>query len=243
MTTVEKPSLPVAILAGGLATRLRPLTETVPKVLLEVAGEPFLSHQIALLRERGVRELVLCVGFLGESIRAQFGDGRAHGVHIQYSFDGPTLLGTGGAIRKALPLLGEEFFVLYGDSYLQIDFGEVEQAFHRSGKQGMMTVFHNRNLWDVSNVQLAGETILCYDKRCRTPEMAHIDYGLSVFKASVFAEYRPDEVVDLAQVMKTLVDGGEMAGFEAQERFYEIGSHAGLQELDEMLKSRRLAKQ
>ena len=128
--------LPVAILAGGLATRLRPVTETVPKVLLEVAGKPFLEHQLAQFREQGVEEVVLCVGFLGETIQEQYGDGALMEYDISYSFDGPKLLGTGGAIRKALPLLGEAFFVMYGDSYLRIDFAEVERAFRRLGSQG-----------------------------------------------------------------------------------------------------------
>jgi N-acetyl-alpha-D-muramate 1-phosphate uridylyltransferase len=230
-----KVRLPVAILAGGLATRLRPLTETVPKVLLEVAHKPFLEHQLAGLREQGVEEVVLCVGFLGESIRERFGDGRSHGMRIRYSFDGPKLLGTGGAIRKALPLLGEAFFVMYGDSYLRIDFAEVESAFRSLAKPGLMTLFHNRDLWDTSNVCYADGTIKRYDKVLRDAEMQHIDYGLSVFKSAVFAAYPPDEVLDLARVMRTLVDRGEMAGFEARERFYEIGSPDGLRELNEFL--------
>ena len=226
----------MAILAGGLATRLRPLTESIPKVLLEIAGKPFLEHQLALLRDQGVQDVVLCVGFLGESIRDRFGDGRDYGVKIQYSFDGPELLGTGGAIRKALPLLGKAFFVMYGDSYLRIEFSRVANAFRRSGKPGLMTVFHNRGLWDTSNVFFAKGVIKRYDKKLRGPEMQHIDYGLSVFDAAVFASFPPDQVLDLAQVMKSLVDRGDMAGFEARERFYEIGSHEGLQELDEFFK-------
>ena len=228
-------SLPVAILAGGLATRLRPVTETVPKVLLEVAGKPFLEHQLARLRDQGVEDVVLCVGYLGEAIRERYGDGRAHGVRISYAFDGPKLLGTGGAIRNALPLLGEAFFVMYGDSYLRIDFAEVEGAFRRLAKPGLMTLFHNRGLWDVSNVCYANGTIQRYDKALRDPDMQHIDYGLSVFKSEVFAEYPLDTVLDLAQVMRTLVDRGDMAGFEAQERFYEIGSPEGWRELDQFL--------
>jgi NDP-sugar pyrophosphorylase family protein len=228
-------SLPVAILAGGLATRLRPLTETVPKVLLEVAHKPFLEHQLHRLREQGVEEVVLCVGFLGETIQEQFGDGRDHGIHIRYSFDGPKLLGTGGAIRKALPLLGKAFFVMYGDSYLRIDFAEVESAFRSLAKPGLMTLFHNQDAWDVSNVEYANGAIKRYDKVLRDADMQHIDYGLSVFRANVFKAYAANEVLDLAHVMRTLVDQGQMAGFEARERFYEIGSHEGLRELNEFL--------
>src|ERR1700761_9161280 len=188
-------SLPVAILAGGLATRLRPVTETVPKVLLEVAGKPFLEHQLAQLRGHGAEDVVLCVGYLGDMIRERYGDGRAHGVRIRYSFDGPKLLGTGGAIRNALPLLGEAFFVMYGDSYLRIDFAEVENAFRSSGKPGLMTIFHNQGLWDTSNICYANGVIERYEKTTRDPKMQHIDYGLSVFRSDVFALYPADTVL------------------------------------------------
>src|ERR1700733_5094623 len=167
----QQIDIPVALLAGGLATRLRPLTETVPKVLLEVAGKPFLQHQLAMLREQGIRRVVLCVGFLGEQVRQQFGNGSAHGVELLYSFDGPVLLGTGGAIRQALPLLGERFFVLYGDSYLNVDFSQVASSFNESRKSALMTVFDNRDRWDASNVWFAEGQIKLYDKRARIPEM------------------------------------------------------------------------
>jgi NDP-sugar pyrophosphorylase family protein len=137
-------ALPVAILAGGLATRLRPITEKIPKSLVTVAGRPFLSHQIELLRGQGLRHLVLCIGHLGEMIQRDFGDGSKLGVKIDYSFDGPVLLGTGGALKKALPFLGPEFFVLYGDSYLPIDFNAVAASFKQSQKQALMTVYENQ---------------------------------------------------------------------------------------------------
>jgi NDP-sugar pyrophosphorylase family protein len=234
-TSVE---MPVAILAGGLATRLRPLTETVPKVLLEVGGRPFLEHQLEMLREQGVKEVVLCVGFLGETIEERFGDGRSYGLRLRYSFDGPTLLGTGGAIRQALPLLGGAFFVMYGDSYLQIDLARVQSAFQQSHKPALMTVFHNRDQWDSSNVCFDSGEIKRYDKQARGPDMRHIDYGLSVFDSAVFKGYPRDVSLDLAEVMKGLADRGELAGYEAERRFYEIGSHAGLRELNELLSSR-----
>src|ERR1044071_9702153 len=113
--------LPIAILAGGLATRLRPMTETIPKALVEIAGEPFLAHQLRLLRAAGYERVVLCVGYLGKMVREFAGDGSAFGLYVEYSFDGPTLLGTAGAIVRALPLLGPRFSVIYGDSYLPCD--------------------------------------------------------------------------------------------------------------------------
>jgi len=234
---MTKPrDLPVAILAGGLATRLKPITEKIPKLLVEVAGEPFFSHQLRLLKGAGLNRLVLCVGYLGERIVEAYGDGAKWGISIDYSFDGPKLLGTGGALIRALPKLGDAFYVLYGDSYLPIDYLAVGEAFLKSGKQGLMTVFENREKYDASNVWFQDGVIRSYDKKDKVPEMRHIDYGLGLFRADAFDGFPRDEVVDLAEVQKALLKRGELAGFEISQRFYEIGSHAGLRELDQLLK-------
>jgi NDP-sugar pyrophosphorylase family protein len=223
---------PVAILAGGLATRLRPLTETIPKALLPVAGEPFVAHQLRLLRNRGVSKVVMCVGHLGDRIR-EFLQGREDfGLEVEYSFDGPVLRGTAGAIRHALPILGEQFFVLYGDSYLPCDYLDVTTAFRASGKSGLMTVFRNQGRWDASNVEFTGGEILAYDKSVRTSRMQHIDYGLGMFRASAFSSASER---DLAAVYQSLLARGELAGMEVQQRFYEIGSAEGLEELSSLL--------
>jgi NDP-sugar pyrophosphorylase family protein len=234
----ESSLSPVAILAGGLATRLRPITERVPKVLLPVAGKPFLAHQLALLRQQGITRAVLCLGHLGEIVPRDFGDGSAHGVKLEYSFDGPALLGTGGALKRALPLLGEKFFVLYGDSYLPIDFRPIADFFERSSKLGLMTVFQNDSRFDTSNVIFGDGEIKVYDKKNKAPEMRHIDYGLSLFKSSAFDEWPADKPFDLAEVMQSLVARKQLAGYEVKERFYEIGSQAGLAELEQLLSSK-----
>ena len=237
--SVSLEKIPVAILAGGLATRLRPLTEKIPKVLLPIAGKPFLAHQLELLRSQGIRRVVLCLGHLGEMVVNDFGDGRAYGVELEYSFDGPKLLGTGGALRQALPKLGEKFFVLYGDSYLTTPFAPIAEFFEQSGRRGLMTVYRNEGLYDTSNVVFRDGQIAIYDKKIRLPEMRHIDYGLSVFRASVFDE-RPDGIAfDLADVMTQLVAEKQLAGFEVPDRFYEIGSHAGIAELETLLAPKR----
>lgn len=231
-----KPTdLPVAILAGGLATRLRPITEKVPKLLVEVAGEPFFSHQIRLLKKAGLTHLVLCVGYLGEKIVELYGDGSKWGVRIEYSFDGPKLLGTGGALIQALPKLGEAFYVLYGDSYLPIDYLACGDAFLRSGRQGLMTVFENHERYDTSNVWFADGEIKIYDKKNKVPQMHHIDYGLGLLRASAFDPWPKNDVVDLAEVYKKLVADHQLSGYEIKNRFYEIGSHAGLAELSALL--------
>ena len=231
-------SLPVAILAGGLATRLRPITEKIPKLLVEVAGEPFFSHQIRLLKSAGLTHLVLCVGYLGEKIVELYGDGSKWGVKIEYAFDGPKLLGTGGALVAALPKLGDTFYVLYGDSYLPVDYGAVGAFFSRSGRLGLMTVYENHGRYDISNVWFEGGDLKLYDKKQRLPQMHHIDYGLGLFHAAAFDGFPRDAVVDLAVVQTQLCQRRLLAGYEIKERFYEIGSHEGLQELDALLRQR-----
>jgi len=227
--------IPVAILAGGLATRLRPITEKIPKSLVPVAGRPFLAHQLEMLHAQGIRKAVLCIGFLGEMIQREFGS-EAYGIKLDYSFDGEKLLGTGGAIKRALPKLGGEFFILYGDSYLPVQYAPIADFFHRSGKLGLMTVFRNDGQYDTSNVVFADGEIKVYDKKVRLPEMRHIDYGLSLFKAGVFDGYTADEKFDLADVMTALVHEKQLSGYEVPERFYEMGSPAGLAELETLLR-------
>jgi NDP-sugar pyrophosphorylase family protein len=230
-------AFPIAILAGGRATRLRPITETIPKLLVEVAGEPFFSHQIRLLKQAGLTRLVLCVGYLGEKIVEQYGDGSRWGVTIEYAFDGPKLLGTGGALIAALPRLGDGFYVLYGDSYLPIDYRAIGDFFVRSGQLGLMTVYENHGRYDASNVWFEHGEIKVYDKQNKVPQMHHIDYGLGVFRPAAFDGFPRDAVVDLAEVQKKLVARRQLAGYEVKERFYEIGSPEGLQELDALLRT------
>ena len=229
---------PVAILAGGLATRLRPITEKVPKLLVEVAGEPFFSHQIRLLKAAGLTRLVLCVGYLGEKIVAQYGDGSQWGVRIDYAFDGPKLLGTGGALIAALPKLGDIFYVLYGDSYLPVNYLSIGEFFEKSGQLGLMTVYENHGRYDSSNVWFENGAIRVYDKKNKLPQMHHIDYGLGVFRRAAFDPFPRDAVVDLAEVQKSLVARQQLAGYEIKQRFYEIGSHEGLNELDALLRGK-----
>lgn len=226
--------LPVAILAGGLGTRLYPLTERIPKALVEINGEPFLAHQLRLLRAHGIERVVLCIGQLGEQIREYAGAGARFGVAIDYSLDGPTLLGTAGAIRRALPLLGDAFFVLYGDSYLPCSYRDVEQAFRAAREPGLMTVFRNAGRWDTSNVEFADGRILTYDKKNRNPRMQYIDYGLGVFNAGAFTN---TPHADLAGLYQDLSHRNQLAACEVHERFYEIGSFEGIRELSEYLKS------
>jgi MurNAc alpha-1-phosphate uridylyltransferase len=220
--------LPVAILAGGFATRLRPLTETVPKSMIEICGYPFAHWQTKQLVKAGVSEVVYCVSYKSEIIEEFLGDGSRYGIRIRYSHDGPKQLGTGGAIIQALPYLGNRFMVLYGDSYLPIDFSKVESKYEESNKPALMTVYANNGKFDSSNVDFTGGVLNRYQKGTESSEMTHIDYGLSCFDESVFSNFNLDLPLDLAQIFTELASQKLLAGYEAGERFYEIGSQQGI---------------
>lgn len=229
---------PLALLAGGMATRLRPVTASIPKSMVEVAGEPFISHQLRLLAREEVTDIVICCGYLGDQIIDFVGDGARFGCRVRYSSDGDRPLGTGGALRRALPLLGERFMVMYGDSYLEVNFREVFDAFRRAGKPALMTVFRNVGRWDTSNVEFVNGAIRRYDKVNRNPAMLHIDYGLGVLDAGAMGAHPVDHAFDLADHYRDLVRRGLLAGYEVHRRFYEIGSPAGLAETDAYLLGR-----
>jgi MurNAc alpha-1-phosphate uridylyltransferase len=226
---------PIAVLAGGLATRMRPLTAQMPKALLEVAGEPFIAHQLKLFAREGIRDVKLLVGYCWEQIELFVGDGNRFGVQVDYIVDGPILLGTGGAIRRALDRLGPEFLVTYCDSWLDAPYAPVVEAFHASGRPALMCVFRNENRWDASNVQFANGVIRCYSKKVRLPEMHHIDWGLGMLKASAVATRPIKEPWDLAALYEELATSGRLAGYEMMRRFYEIGSFGGLAETNRLL--------
>jgi N-acetyl-alpha-D-muramate 1-phosphate uridylyltransferase len=230
---------PVAILAGGLATRLRPVTDHVPKSLLRIAGRPFIFHQLELLKRQGVNRVVLCVGHLGDQIKAAVADGDRFGLAIDYSFDGGELLGTGGALKQALALLGDKFFVLNGDSYLPCSFASVRAAYEAARRPALMTVLRNDNRWDKSNVLFRNGELIEYDKRSRRLDMSHIDFGLYVLSSDVFLTYGESKVIDLADICRELSKNGRLAALEVSERFYEVGSPQGIRDAEEFL-SRQL---
>jgi MurNAc alpha-1-phosphate uridylyltransferase len=225
----------VAILAGGLATRLRPITEVIPKALVQVAGRPFICHQLDYLKKQGVTSVVLCVGYLGDLIQEVVADGASWDIDVKYSIDGDVLLGTGGAIKRAIPLLGKNFFILYGDSYLPINFQNIQNAFFSCGKSGLLTILKNQNKWDKSNVVFLDGSLLEYNKFVPNPKMCHIDYGLSVLSAATLDRYPESTPFDLADVYHELSCESQLYGLEVFDRFYEIGSHQGIAETEEYL--------
>lgn len=221
---------PAAILAGGLATRLRPHTETMPKAMVDVGGRPFVDHQLDLLRRRGMRRIVLCLGYRGEQVEAHLGDGASRGLELRYAYDGPELLGTGGALKRAAPLLGDVFWVLYGDSYMDIDYARVLGDFLSRDAVGLMTVLRNDDRWDRSNVVFREGRLVRYDKRRRTPDMQYIDYGAGLLRARALDRIPPGAPYDLADLYHALAEEGALVGHEVSERFFEIGTWEALEE-------------
>lgn len=228
-------STPVLILAGGKATRLGEVTKTIPKALVTLAGKPFIDHQLASLYSEGIREVVMCVGHFADQIREYVADGARFGLRVRYSDDGPTLRGTGGAVRRALPLVGDGCFVLYGDSILDVSYAKVFASLPHTAL-ALMTVFRNENSFDKSNVIWRGGRLLRYSKQDATADMTHIDYGLSLLRRSAIERIPAGQPSDLAELYSTLVASGEMVGHEVTERFYEIGSPTGLREAEEFLR-------
>lgn len=224
-------TLPVAILAGGLATRLGDVGRTTPKSLVDVVGTPFIAHQFRLLSQCGLTNIVLCTGHLGSQLEEVVGDGSRYGVRVRYSPDGPRPLGTGGALRHALPLLGDAFLILYGDSYLECDYAAVERAFVASTAPALLTLYRNDDRWDRSNAYCLDGQIVQYSKTHHTPDMHHIDYGLAAMRAEVLLAYPDDEALDLATVYELLVGRHALAAYEVTARFYEIGTPSGLSDM------------
>ncbi len=235
MRTAALP--PICILAGGLGTRLGDHVRDTPKPLLEVASEPFLIHQLRLLAHHGARRVVLCVGYLGDRIEGRIGAGR-FGIEIAYSYDGPHPIGTLAAIRRAAALLGPRFLVLYGDTYLRIDYAAAAEAWLRSGRPAMMTVLRNQGRWDTSNASFDGDLVTVYDKLRPDASMQWIDYGLGGLSAAALGAVGP-EVSDLVELYGELARRGALFGFEAAERFYEIGTPDSLRETEAFLEHRQ----
>ena len=227
----------VLILAGGLATRLKNITLKVPKSLLKVAGKPFIAHQLNELSRQGIQDVVLCIGHLGKQIEEYVGDGSMFGLNVRYSRESENLLGTGGAVRKALHMLDESFFILYGDSWLDISYNEVWETFKSSNCPALMAVFLNNNIFDKSNVEINGDSIKLYSKKNLNDRMTHIDYGLGIMSCEIIKLYPKGVKFDLSEIYETLSQNGQLAKYETTKRFYEIGSPSGLVELDHHLSS------
>jgi len=223
------------ILAGGLGTRLRPLTNRVPKAMVMVHGKPFLEYQIRLLLNGGITSLVLCIGHLGDRIREYFGDGGKFGVDIRYSDDGDALLGTVGALKRAEPLLADDFFLIYGDSYLFLDYRAIMDFFRRRHKLALMVVYRNEDSREPSNVVTGDGFVLAYDKETHSPDMTHINFGASVIRKQALSSVPPSRYYTQEELYANLIQKQELLAYEVYDPYYEVGSREGLAAFDRLV--------
>lgn len=240
--TTAKPITSIAILAGGLGTRLYPITKTIPKNLIEFNGIPFVDYQLKLLKHNKISDVVFCIGNLSDQIENHVGNGSKYGLSVKYSYDGDTLVGTGGAIKKALPFLDDIFFVLYGDSYLPIDYQKPSSLMRSKNKLGLMTVFKNNNRWDTSNIIYKNHTVIEYNKHHPDERMEYIDYGLSLIRKSAFDLVPTNKKIDLSSIFETFVKDQQMLGFPVRQRFYEIGSFQGIENARQYFNSKKYGR-
>jgi N-acetyl-alpha-D-muramate 1-phosphate uridylyltransferase len=227
--------LTVAILAGGFATRLHPILKDIPKSMIDICGKPFIDWQLSLLSDSGVKRVVLCTSYKSEKIEEYVGNGSKYGIEVRYSKDGPTQLGTGGAIKKATEILEENFMVLYGDSYLPINYSTIQNAFQNINETALMTIYKNDNAFDTSNVNFENGKVKKYSKTPDSIEFRHIDFGLSIFNKSIFNRYSLNKNFDLSDVFSGLCKDNQLAAFEVKERFYEVGSVSGIRDLSDYI--------
>lgn len=220
----------VAILAGGLATRLRPLTNNIPKSMIDVNGKPFLQYQLEFLKKNGITDIVLCVGYLSDLIEDYFGDGAGFGVELTYSKETQSLLGTAGALKHAGPFLEDEFFIMYGDSYIFLNFNGAMSYFKQHDEPSLMVIYKNEDRYDRSNVATSNNKIAVYDKINKTNDMVFIDYGVCILKKQVLSLIPSIGPYSLESLFSVLIKQEKMLAYETFDRFYEIGSLTGLEE-------------
>jgi len=224
--------IPAVILAGGLGTRLRPLTDRQPKALVRVQGKPFLEHQLELLQRGGVRDVLLLVGYRGRQIEQSFGDGARLGLRLRYSLE-DTPLGTGGALRQAEALLPDDFLLLNGDTLMPLDYEKLEKAYRQSQKLGLLVAYENPEHALDNNLALGSDHLVTAYHRHNPAGLTHVDAGLGVFSKRLLQFIPPALRVSLEEeVYPMLIHRSQLMGFPTPQRFYDMGSFAGLEALE-----------
>jgi NDP-sugar pyrophosphorylase family protein len=227
----------IVVLAGGKATRLYPLTKDIPKSMVKINSSPFINHQINLFKKNNIRDVVLCIGVFSDQIIDHVGDGSKFGVSVQYSIENEKkLLGTLGALIKAYDLLSDVFFVTFGDSYLEVNYQKIYDKFLHSNKMGLMTVYKNNNKHVASNTTIENGMVTKYDKS-NNCDFEYVDYGISIFRKDVLDFFPKNTNLDLTLLNQKLISIGELAAYEVEQKFYEIGSFKGIKDLENHLQS------
>lgn len=228
----------IAILSGGLGTRLGELTRNTPKSLIQIAGKPFLEYQLDFLKKAGIENILLCTGHMGKQIENIFGNGNRYGVNIKYSHEEKPL-GTAGALKNGEDKLKDPFITLYGDSYVFLDFSEMTSYFQSQDKLALMTVFRNSDRYDRSNTAIQGHLVKEYSKKNRTGDMEYIDYGVNIFRKSVLEMIPENQFCSLEELFPKLIEEEQLLAYEVHQRFYETGSPEGLEDFKQYIAGSR----
>lgn len=224
------------ILCGGLATRLGDLSKNSPKSMIKINNKPFLEYQIEILKKNSIKDIVLCVGYLAEKIKSYFGNGKKLGVNIRYSYDGDKPLGPIGALKNAEPILDDVFFIMYGDSYLTVDYKKVHRFFMKQDKLGLMVVYKNYDKYDKSNIAIKDDLVVGYGKNNSTDDMIYIDYGTSILCKKALDIVPKDKMYSTGEFFSELIKKRELLCFEAKKRFYHIGTPESLEEFNDFIR-------
>lgn len=230
----------IVIFCGGLATRLKNLAKNKPKSMMDINGKPFLEYQIDNIKKYDIKDIVLCVGHLSEQIIDYFGNGEKFNVNIKYSHDGEKPLGPIGALKKAEPLLKKDFFIMYGDSYLSVNFKDVYNFYKKYDKAACMVVYKNKDKYDKSNLIIKDNLVLGYGDKQRTKDMVYIDYGASLLSKKTLYNLKDDTFYSTGDFFSKLIKNHELLAYEVKTRFYHIGNPEALEELRKYIKTQRL---
>ena len=228
----------IVILCGGLATRLGDLGKDTPKSMIQIKGKPFLEYQIENVKKHLITDIVLCVGHLSEQIEDYFGNGENLGVNIRYSYDKDKPLGPIGALKNAESLLQDTFFIMYGDSYVFVDFDKVYSYFKKQNKIALMVVYQNFDKFDSSNIIINNEKVVKYDGE-KTKETTYIDYGVSLFRKKILQDVPQDVFYSTNDLFSKLVKQKELLAYEVKKRFYHIGTPEALKEFKKYIEIKK----
>lgn len=230
------------ILAGGLGTRLRPVTEKIPKAMVSINGKPFLRHLLELLGEQNISDILLCTGYLGEQVKAYFGDGKSLELRIKYREEKGALLGTGGALKQAQSLMAEHCLVLNGDTYLPIDYNEMAVTYFGRGKKALTAVYANqKNTGVKNNLALSGDdTVTRYDKGGTGPGLNYVEAGALIIQRQAL-DLIPDKypVAIEKGLYPSLIAQRELGAYITNQRFYDIGTPEQVLVFEEFLRERQ----
>jgi NDP-sugar pyrophosphorylase family protein len=203
--------------------------------MLPLHGRPFIDYKLDDLRAGGTDRVVLLTGHGGEPLEDHVGDGSRYGLAVEVVRDPPALLGTGGAIRHALPILGPAFLVTYGDTLLDVPLAGLAAELERADVLMAMSVLENNDRWETSNVDVHDGWVVAYDKPSSPGRHRYLDYGMLAMRAAAFDAVDVGPPFDLADVLRPLIRLGRVRALTVTRRFYDIGNESAIAVTEQFL--------